>query len=94
MTTKGSFKLQLSYKKYNSLKRGFLSAVLGGTLLLTIGNIYQAINSFEQQQLISLPSEVFASHKYQPIQFGNTENLAQQDFSEIDRLAKELTYSG
>jgi transglutaminase/protease-like cytokinesis protein 3 len=94
MATKGSFKLQLSYKKYNSLSRGFLNAVLGGTLLLTIGNIYQAINSFEQQQLISLPSEVFASHKYQPIQFGDTEDLAQQDFSEIDRLAKELNYSG
>jgi transglutaminase/protease-like cytokinesis protein 3 len=94
MTTKGSFKLQRSHKKYHSLSRGFVGAILGSALLFTIGNIYRAVNSFEQQQLISLPGETFASHKYQPIQLGNTENLARQDFSEIDRLANQLNYSG
>jgi transglutaminase/protease-like cytokinesis protein 3 len=94
MTTKGSFKRQLSHKKYNSLSRGFFSVVLGGTLLLTIGNIYRTVNSFKQQQLISLPSEAFASQKYQPIQFGDTKNLAQHDFDQIDILANQLSYSG
>lgn len=94
MTTKGSFKRKLSHKKYHSLSRGLMSAILGGTLLLTVGNVYRAVNFSGQQQLISLPSTSFASQQYQPIQFGNTENLARQDFSQIDALAKQLNYSG
>jgi transglutaminase/protease-like cytokinesis protein 3 len=94
MTTKGSFKRQLSHKKYHSLSRGFMSAILGATLLITVANVYRAVNVSGQQQLISLPSTSFASHQYQPIQIGNSENLARQDFSQIDALAKQLNYSG
>lgn len=94
MTTKSSFRQKPNRKPSNNPSRGLIGAVLGVALILTLGNVYRVVSSFEQQQLISLPSELFASHKYQPIQFGDTKNLAQHDFSEIDRLAKQLNYSG
>jgi transglutaminase/protease-like cytokinesis protein 3 len=94
MTTKGSFKLKSRQKPKNNPSRGLIGAVLGVALILTIGNVYRVVSSFEQQQLISLSADVFASHKYQPIKFGDSEYLGQQDFSEIDRLAQELNYSG
>jgi transglutaminase/protease-like cytokinesis protein 3 len=94
MTAKGTFRLKPNRKPSNNRSRGLLGVVLGVTLILTIGNVYRVVSSFEQQQLISLSSDVFASHKYQPIQFGDAKNLAQKDFSEIDRLAQQLNYSG
>ncbi|MEL6579129.1 MAG: transglutaminase domain-containing protein [Cyanobacteria bacterium J06621_12] len=95
MTTKGSFKLQpSSHKQDNYLSRKLVSTILGITLLGSIATVYRVIDSFEQQQLISLPSEIFASYKYQPIEPGDAAKLEQIDFSEIDRLAQKLDYSG
>ena len=95
MTTKGSFKLQPSgYKQDNYLSLKLVSTVLGITLLGSIGTIYRVIDIFEQQQLISLPSELFASYKYEPIQPGDTAKLRETNFSELDRLARKLDYSG
>ena len=95
MTTKGSFKLQpSSYKQDNYLSRGVVSTVLGVTLLLTAGNVYRVGKSLEKQQLIPTKSEIFASQKYLPIQPGDSVKLAQQNFSQLDRLAQQLNYSG
>jgi transglutaminase/protease-like cytokinesis protein 3 len=94
MTTKGSFRQKSSHKPKPNPSRGLIGVVLGVGLILTVGNVYRVVSSFEQQQLISLPSELFASQKYQPIQFGDAKKLAQRDFSEIDRQAKQLSYSG
>ena len=67
--------------------------VLGTSLLLTLNNIQIAFKSSSDRQLISLPSETFASSKYQPI-LGSPEKIARQNFSQIDRLAKQLNYTG
>ena len=66
--------------------------VLGASLILTFDNIQTAFESYSDRQLIS-SSENFASSKYQPI-LGSPEKIARQDFSQIDRLAKQLNYSG
>ena len=80
--------------KQNHLSRSFVGTVLGVTLLLTLGNVYRAVNSFERQQLIPTTSELFASQKYQPLLIGNSQNLAQQDFASIDLAAQQLNYTG
>jgi transglutaminase/protease-like cytokinesis protein 3 len=94
MTTKGSLRLKSSSNPKKNPSRGLIGAVLGVALILTIGNVYRVVSSFEHQQLISLSADVFASHKYQPIKIGDPENLKQDDFSQIDRLAQELNYTG
>ncbi|MEL6496047.1 MAG: transglutaminase domain-containing protein [Cyanobacteria bacterium J06623_7] len=95
MTHKGSFKLQSSsHRQDNYLSRRIVSTVLGVTLLLTAGQVYRAVISFEQQQLIPRASEIFASSKYQPIQPGDSFQLAQEDFTRIDSQARHLNYSG
>ena len=71
-----------------------IGIILGASLLLTLNNIQIAFKSSGDRQLISLPSENFASSKYQPIQIGSHEKIDRYDFSEIDRLAKQLNYSG
>ena len=92
MTAKGRLP-RTTQKQHNSLSRGFVGTVLGVTLLLTVGNVYRAVSSFEHQQLIPA-SEIFASGKYQPLQIGNTENLDRQNFEQIDLIAKQLDYNG
>ena len=71
----------------------FVGLVLGASLLLTFNNIQTAFKSYSDRQLIS-PSENFASSKYQPILFGDRQKISQYDFSKVDRLAKQLNYSG
>ncbi|MGB5631709.1 MAG: transglutaminase domain-containing protein [Waterburya sp.] len=95
MTAKGRVKfLANNNKKPKKFGSKFIGSAIGISLLLTSVNIYNTINSFDNQELISLPAETFASNKYQPIQFGSAHNIAQQDFAEIDDLAKQLGYSG
>ena len=65
--------------------RWIAGAGLGVFLLFSQGN---------KQPLISLQSDIFPSSEYQPIQLGSTKKIAQQNFSQIDRLARELNYSG
>ena len=79
-------------KKNKKIGGWFVGLVLGTSLILTLNNIQTAFESYSDRQLIS-PSENFASSKYQPIQLGY-EKLSQYNFSEIDRLAKQLNYSG
>lgn len=95
MTAKGRLKLQINTKKKTSkLGSRLIGMAIGISLLLTVGNLHRTIISFQNQQLISFPTSSFASDKYQPIEFGATKYLAQQDFSEIDYVAKQLKYSG
>lgn len=70
------------------------TTIISFLLLLTVGNVKSAFKSFDQRQLISIPSDSFASSNYLPIQLGSTEKIAQQDFEKIDRLAEKLNYSG
>ena len=81
-------------KQSNNLSRGLVGTVLGVTLFFTVSNVYRAIGSFEDRQLIPTASEIFASHKYQPLKIGNTENFSQQNFEQIDLIAKQLDYNG
>lgn len=95
MTAKGRSKFKInSKKKTNKLDNRLIGAVIGLSLLLTAGNIYSTITSWQSQQLLSFPVETFASDKYQPIRYGSAQDIAQQDFSKIDNLAKQLNYSG
>ncbi len=94
MTAKGSVKLANKNKNNKKLGSSLIGIAIGFSLLLTVGNIRNTITSFQNQQLISLPTEHFASTKYQPIKFGSARDLAQEDFSSIDDLARQLEYSG
>ncbi len=95
MTAKRSFKLESPHHKNNKNIAGLVvGAFLGASLLGTLSNVQTAFKSFDNYLLISSQSEIFNSSQYQPIVFGSTENLKQQDFTKIDRLAKELNYSG
>ena len=95
MTAKRSLKLQPNKNHQAKQSHSWLiGAVLGISLLLTIGNVQTAFKSLNHQQLVSLQSEIFPSSDYQPIKLGSTEKITHQDFSEIDRIAKELNYSG
>ena len=87
-------KQRYSKKKKKETGRWLLGAVLGVFLSITIGNVQTAFISINKQPLISLQSDIFPSSKYQPIQLGSTQKIAQQNFLQIDRLAKELNYSG
>ena len=73
---------------------GIAGAVLGVSLLLTINNIRDAFISSENQQLISVSSTSALSDRHHPIHYGATDQIARQDFSEIDLLARQLEYSG
>ena len=86
--------LQIRSNKNKKLSGWFVGLVLGASLLLTFKNIQTAFESYSDRQLISLPAETFASSKYEPIRLGSIEDIARQDFSQIDRLAKQLNYSG
>lgn len=79
--------------KNKKISSWFVGLVLGASFLLTLNNVQTAFKSYSDRQLIS-PSETFASSKYQPIQLGDRQKISQHDFSQIDRLAKQLNYSG
>ena len=83
----------LTSNKNKKIGGWFVGLVLGASLILTFNNIQTAFKSYSDRQLIS-PSENFASSKYQPIRLGSYEKISQHDFSKIDRLAKQLNYSG
>lgn len=95
MTAKGYLKLKSKQSKTKQKSiSGAIAAVLGLTLLLTIQNIYITLSSSNRQQLIELQSNIFPSNKYQPIKIGSSDKLAEQDFSQIDKIARQLNYSG
>ena len=95
MTAKRSFKLESPRNKSNKNIGGLVAgAFLGASLLGTLSNVQTAFKSFDNQFIIPQQSEIFASSKYQPIVFGSAEKIKQQNFAEIDRIAKELNYSG
>ncbi|MBE9043173.1 transglutaminase [Pleurocapsales cyanobacterium LEGE 10410] len=95
MTARRSLKpRQGKIQKANKSGNLLAGTVLGILLLLTTGNIKTAFHSFNEQQLISIPSDSFDSSKYLPIHPGSTKKIAQQDLAQIDRLAKKLNYSG
>lgn len=81
-------------KKAKSSVNWLVGLCLGVSLLITVGNVRTVLRSINQQQLVSLQSEIFPSSDYQPIQFGSPQQIGSQDLSEIDRIAKELNYSG
>ncbi len=87
-------KQYFSKKKKKEKGKWLVAAALGISLFITLGNVQTAFKSINKQQLISLQSDNFPSREYQPIQLGSTAKIAQQNFSEIDRLARELNYSG
>ena len=95
MTAKRSFRLETNHNQKEKKSGSWLvGSVLVISLLATFGNVQTALKSFNNQYLVPPQSEIFHSSKYQPIQFGSTETIARQDFSELDRFAKELNYSG
>ncbi len=95
MTAKRSFRLETNHNQKEKKSGSWLvGAVLGISSLATFGNVQTALKSFNNQYLIPPQSEIFHSSKYQPIQFGSTETIARQDFSKLDRLARDLNYSG
>lgn len=95
MTTKRSFQLYTSdEQKKRKSHKWLVNIVLGVTLIVTAGNLKIAFNSLQAQYLVPLQSEIFDSSKYQPIQVGNSQKIAQQNLSEIDLIAKNLNYSG
>ncbi len=95
MASKGHFKLQTnSKKKTKKFSSRLIGVAIGISLLVTIVNIHSTIISFQNQQLFSFPTKAFASNKYQPIKLGSVDDLARQDFTQIDYLAKHLQYSG
>ena len=79
-------------EKNKKISGWFVGLVLGTSLILTFNNIQTAFKSYSDRQLIS-PSENFASSKYQLV-LGDRQKISQHDFSEIDRRAKQLNYSG
>ena len=94
MTAKRSFKLELHRNRKHNLGSLIVGAILGISVLATFDNIKAAFKSLDSQQLIPLQSEIFHSSKYQPIILGSTEEIAREDFTHLDRIAKELNYSG
>jgi len=94
MTAKKDLKPQQT-KKHRPKKSNswLLGSVLGVSFLATIGNVQNAFFS-KNQQLVPLQSELFASSKYQPIELGSVRTIASQNFTEIDRIAAELDYTG
>ncbi|MGL5075202.1 MAG: hypothetical protein ACRDBG_05095, partial [Waterburya sp.] len=95
MTAKRGFRLQSNKKQQaNKFSNWLVGAVVGVSLCLTVGNLQTVLKFWNNQQLIPLQSELYNSSKYQPIQLGLSETIAQQDFSQIDRIAKNLNYSG
>ncbi|WP_319421406.1 transglutaminase domain-containing protein [Pleurocapsa sp. FMAR1] len=87
-------KQYFSKKKKKEKGKWLVAAVLGVFLFITLGNVQTAFKSINKRQLISLQSDNFPSSEYQAIQLGSTKKIAQQNFSEIDRFARELNYSG
>ena len=94
MAAKRSFKLETHRNRKHNLGSLVAGAILGVSVLGTFGHIKAAFKSLDSQQLIPLQSEIFHSSKYQPIIFGSTAEIARQDFTNLDRIAKELNYSG
>ncbi|MEL6441572.1 MAG: transglutaminase domain-containing protein [Cyanobacteria bacterium J06621_8] len=84
----------LQKKKQHQLNVKLIISAIAVSLLVTIANINHTISTWQSQQLILIDSETFASHKYLPIKFGSADKILEQDFSEIDSLAKQLRYSG
>ena len=95
MAAKQSFKLYVKNDRQGQKKRKWLIKIIFiVTLFVTAVNLVIAYNSIQSQFLVPLPSEVFHSSKYQPIVVGDARKISRQDFNEIDRIAKELDYSG
>lgn len=95
MTAKSRKKSQLDPKaRSKKFLNRLLSAAIGISLLLSFKNIHTVVNLSNQGQLMPILGDSFASSKYLPIQFYERNYLAQQDFSQIDELAKQLKYSG
>ncbi len=80
-------------KKTNSFPWLFIS-LLGFSAFLTLGHFSTTINNYSTEQSLSSQSLIFASSQYQPIKIGSSEDIAQQDFIEIDRLAANINYQG
>ena len=94
MTAKSRLKSSANASKNLNVANSCVAAVLGVFLLLTANNIKDVFNSLEHQRTTFASSTFTSSTQYQPIHVGSTDKIAQQDSSEIDRLAKQLDYSG
>lgn len=95
MAAKQSFKLYVKDDRQGQKTRKWLIKIIFiVTLFVTTVNLVIVYNSVQSQFLVPLPSEIFHSSKYQPIVVGDAEKIAQQDFTEIDRIAKNIDYSG
>jgi transglutaminase/protease-like cytokinesis protein 3 len=94
MTARRDLKLQNNSKKQpKKINNWLLVTILAVSFLGTIANLQRAFFS-KNQQLVPLQSELFDSSKYQPIELGNVKTIASQNFTEIDRLAAEINYTG
>ena len=94
MAAKLSFKLYTKDKDKRSRWYKWLTKIVFGVILvIVLGNLKIAFNSLQGQYLVPLQSEVFHSSKYQPIRVGNASEI-DLDLSKLDRLAKNLNYSG
>ncbi len=69
-------------------------SLLGFSAFLTLGHFSTTINNSPTEQSLSSQSLIFSSSQYQPIQIGSSEDIAKQDFTEIDRLAAKINYQG
>ncbi|BAZ46358.1 hypothetical protein NIES4102_33890 [Chondrocystis sp. NIES-4102] len=95
MIAKRNFKLKQNRKPQSNKSNNLvLGSIIGASLFLSAGNFQTVLKYWQNQQFINPRSEVYQSSKYQPIQLGSEEKIAQQDFSKIDEIAKNLNYSG
>ena len=68
MTSKSRSKLSHNRPKIKqNLVNRWIGAAIGVTLLATFANLHHTFITFQNQQLILVDSETFASHKYLPL---------------------------
>ena len=102
MTTEREFKKwrnQRTKLKSRKIKRTnsplwLLVSLLGFSVFFSISNLPTTILNSQTEQSLLSSSLTFPSSKYQPIKIGSSESIKDRDFTEIDRLAANLSYQG
>lgn len=77
----------------NSLSWLFIS-LIGFSVFSAVKNLPSTQHNYSTKQSLLSPSLAFPSSKYQPIKIGSSQDITNQDFTEIDRLAATINYQG
>ena len=80
--------------KKNNSSNWLLIIILSVSVLFTVRYWQTSLDDSNTEQSQLSQSLYFPSSKYQPIQVGLSEDISNQDFTEIDRLADTLNYQG